>query len=86
MADLNLHIGQKRPIRNWCARSCSHHGAVQTLGYNSAALHIAPPKKCDATDPARGSHLPLNHLGSHLPLTEVGVGANVTPAFVWQAQ
>ena len=35
---------------------------------------------------ARGSQLPLNHLGSHLPLNEVGSGANVTPAFVWQAQ
>ena len=46
---------------------------------------------------ARGSHLPLNHLGSHLPLNEGGwsgfrgecdprLGANVTPAFAWQAQ
>ena len=46
---------------------------------------------------ARGSHLPLNHLGSHLPLNEGGwsgfrgecdprSGANVTPAFAWQAQ
>ena len=46
---------------------------------------------------ARGSHLPLNHVGSHLPLNEVRwsgfrgecdprSGANVTPAFAWQAQ
>ena len=43
---------------------------------------------------ARGSHLPLNHVGSHLPLNEVRwsgfrgecdprSGANVTPAFAW---
>ena len=49
------------------------------------------------SEPARGSHLPLNHLGSHLPLNEGGwsgfrgecdprLGANVTPAFAWQAQ
>ena len=46
---------------------------------------------------ARGSHLPLNQLGSHLPLNQVGrscfrgkcdpgLGANVTPHFVWEAQ
>ena len=27
---------------------------------------------------ARGSHLPLPHVGSHLPLLKVEVGANVT--------
>ena len=32
---------------------------------------------------ARGSHLPLPHVGSHLPLPQLGVGANVTPAFLW---
>jgi len=29
-------------------------------------------------DKARGSQLPLPHVGSHLPLPQLGVGANVT--------
>ena len=51
----------------------------------------------DPRGAARGSHLPLNQLGSHLPLNQVGrscfrgecdpgLGANVTPHFVWEAQ
>ena len=52
---------------------------------------------CKRPATARGSHLPLNQLGSHLPPNQVGrscfrgesdsgLGANVTPHFVWEAQ
>ena len=35
---------------------------------------------CRDVAKARGSHLPLPHVGSHLPLLKVEVGANVTLA------